>query len=77
MDIVEFIEKVYKFLLMEWQKEFVRKAYEVVKNDEEMIYVPPRGSSSFQLRTLESLAILEVAQERGLVKLNSDKEKKE
>lgn len=77
MDIVEFIEKVYKFPLMEWQKEFVRKAYEVVKNDEEMIYVPPRGSSSFQLRTLESLAILEVAQERGLVKLNSDKEKKE
>lgn len=61
---------------MEWQKTFVRIAYEAVKNNEELIYIPPRGSSSFQLRTLESLVILEVAQERGLVKLDLDKEKK-
>lgn len=74
MDIVEFIEKVCKFPLMEWQKEFVRKTYDAVKNDKGLIYIPPGRPSRFQFRTLEALTIIAVAQERGLVKFDSDKE---
>lgn len=78
MDIVEFIEKVCEFPLMEWQKEFIRKTYEAVKNDKQMIYIPRRRDySRFHLRTLQALTIIAVAKERGLVKLDSDKEEKE
>lgn len=59
---------------MEYQKEFIRAYYDAVKNNEQLIYVPHRGTSSFQLRTLQALTVIAFAQERGLVKLDSDKE---
>lgn len=33
MDIVEFVEKVCEFSLTDFQKEFVRIAYDAAKND--------------------------------------------
>lgn len=77
MDIIEFIEKVYTLPLMEYQKEFIRAYYDAIKNNEQLIYVPHRGTSRFQLRTLQALTVIAFAQERGLVELNLDKEKKE
>ena len=74
MDIIEFIEKVCKLPLMEYQKEFIRTYYDAIKNNERLIYVPPRGTFRFQLRTLQALTVIAFAQERGLVKLDSDKE---
>ena len=59
---------------MEYQKEFIRTYYDAIKNNEQLIYVPPRGTSSFQLRTLQALTVIAFAQERGLVELNLDKE---
>ena len=76
MDIVEFIEKVYKFPLIEYQKEFIRTYYDAVKNDKQLIYVPHRGSSRFQLRTLQALTIIAVVQERELVNFDLEKEEK-
>lgn len=74
MDIVEFIEKVYTLPLMEYQKEFIRTYYDAIKNNEQLIYVPHRGTSRFQLHTLQALIVIAFAQERGLVELNLDKE---
>ena len=42
MDIVEFVEKVCGFSLMDFQKEFVRKVYDAAKNDKRLYYVLPR-----------------------------------
>lgn len=36
MDIVDFAEKICNFPLSDWQKEFLYKSYEAVKNEEEM-----------------------------------------
>ena len=74
MDIVEFIEKLYKLPLMEYQKEFIRTYYDAIKNNEQLIYVPSRGHSIFQFSTLQALTVIAFAQERGLVELNLDKE---
>ena len=49
MDIVEFIEKVYEHPLMEWRKEFVRRAYEAVKNNKPLIFNPPGRLSAYIL----------------------------
>lgn len=42
MDIVEFVEKVCEFSLTDFQKEFVRIAYDAAKNDKRLYYVLPR-----------------------------------
>lgn len=49
MDIVEFIEKVYEYPLIEWQKEFAQKAYEAVKNNKPLIFNPPGRPSIYIL----------------------------
>lgn len=67
-DIVEFIEKVCNFPLLDYQKEFVRKAYDATKNDKRYYYIPPRGSNSFSFKLLQALVITIVGQERGLLK---------
>ena len=47
MDIVEFVEKVCEFSLTDFQKEFVRIAYDAAKNDKRLYYVLPRCNSTY------------------------------
>lgn len=73
MDIVEFVEQVVEFQLTDFQKEFVRKIYEAKKNGKTILYVPPRGCQNFNFELLQAVVIMameimEVAQERGLLK---------
>lgn len=68
MDIVEFVEKVCELQLTDLQKEFVRKIYEVTKNGETILYVPPRGCQKFNFELLRAVVIITIAQERGLLK---------
>lgn len=68
MDIVEFVEKLCAHPLSPWQKEFIEKFYDAVKNDKQLFYLPPRCNSRFSLKTLEALVVIAVAQERGLIK---------
>lgn len=50
MDIVEFVEKICNFQLTDFQKEFLTKSYESVKNNQRLYYIPPRGSTVSVLR---------------------------
>lgn len=68
LDIVEFAEKICDFTLTDWHKEFLRKAYEAIKNNGKLYYIPPRGSSRFSLTTLQALSVIFAAHERGLLK---------
>lgn len=68
MDIIEFAEDMCDFPLADYQKEFLRKSYESVKNDKRLLYIPPRGSSRFSFEFLQALTVILVANERGLVK---------
>lgn len=68
MNIVEYTEKVCNWHLKDFQKDFLNKAYEYVKNNQRFIYIPPRGSSRFCLDMLRSLAVIIVAYERDLLK---------
>lgn len=61
MDIVEFVEKVCEFSLTDFQKEFVRIAYDAAKNDKRLCYVLPRCNQKFNFELLQAI-------ERGLVK---------
>lgn len=44
-------------------------------NDRILIYTPPRGGFGFQYKTLQALATLFLAYERGMINKNSTKEK--
>lgn len=68
MDIVEFVEKICEFPLLDFQKEYVRKIYEAIKNNEQIVYIPPRRSSKFSFELLYAIAIIAVGQERGMIK---------
>lgn len=68
MDIVEFVEKLYSHPLSSWQKEFVEKFYDAVKNNKQLFYLTPRCNSRYSLKTLEALVVIAVAQEQGLIK---------
>lgn len=46
MDIVEYVEKVCKFTLYDYQKDFVRKCYDAGKNNKQLLYIPPRGNNN-------------------------------
>ena len=72
MDIVEFSEKICDFSLTDYQKDFLREAYEACKNNKKIIYIPPRGNSRFSFEILQSLAILYAGYERGLIKDKED-----
>lgn len=67
MDIVEFVEKVCDFPLLDYQKEFVRKVYDAAKNEKRLCYIPPRGSNKFSFKLLQAIVITTIAQERGLL----------
>lgn len=67
VDIVEYIEKVCNFPLLDCQKDFVRKVYDAAKNDKRIYYIPPRGNR-FSFELLQALVITILGQERGLLK---------
>lgn len=67
MDIVEHIEKVCNFPLLDCQKDFVRKAYDAAKNEKRLYYIPPRGSNRFSFELLQAIVLITIAQERGLL----------
>lgn len=75
MDIVDFVQNVCGWQLSEFQIKFTRAAYDAIVNGKTLIYTPPRGGAGFQYRTLQTLATLFVAYERGMIKKNSPKEK--
>lgn len=75
MDIIDFVQDVCGWQLSEWQIKFTRAAYDVIENGKTLIYTPPRGGSGFQYITLQALATLFVAYERGMINKNSTKEK--
>lgn len=74
MDIIDFVQGFYGCQLSEWQAKFTRAAYDAIANDKTLIYTPSRGGFGFQYRTLQALATLFVAYERGIIKDNSAKE---
>lgn len=75
MDIIDFVQNVCGWQLSEFQIKFTRAAYDALKNDKALVYIPSRGSSRFWYSTLQALCILFVAYERGMIKKNSVKEK--
>ena len=72
MDIIEFTENICNFHLSDWHKEFLLNAYEATKNNEQLFYIPPRDGSRFIFTTLQSIAVMAVAYERGLLKDKED-----
>lgn len=73
MDIIDFAQNVCGWQLSEFQIKFTRAAYDAIANGKTLIYTPSRGGFGFQYRTLQALATLFVAYERGIIK-NSTKE---
>lgn len=67
-DIVEVIEKVYRFPLTDFQKEFVRKTYDAAKNDKRFYYIPPRSNQKFNFELLQAIVLIVLGEEKGLVK---------
>jgi hypothetical protein len=68
MDILDFVQNVCGWQLSEFQIKFTRAAYDAIVNGKTLIYTPPRGGSGLQYRTLQALATLFVAYERGMIK---------
>lgn len=75
MDVIDFVQDVCGWQLSEWQIKFTRAAYDAIVNGKILIYTPPRGGFGFQYKTLQALATLFVAYERGIINKNSVKEK--
>ena len=75
MDILDFVQGICNWSLSGNQVKFIRAVYDTIVNDKTLIYTPPRGGFGFQYRTLQALATLFVAYERGIINKNSTKEK--
>lgn len=75
MDIIDFVQNVCSWQLSELQIKFTRAAYDAIVNDRILIYTPPRGGFGFQYKTLQALATLFLAYDRGMINKNSTKEK--
>lgn len=67
-DIVEYVEKIYAYPLLDYQKEFIRKAYDSLINNKQLCCILPRGSSRFSLELLRAIVVIIVGKERGLIK---------
>ena len=73
MDIVEFAEKIVNFPLKDYQKEFLRKAYECIKTNRTLFYLPPRCNSRFSYEILlQAIAIIAVSSERNQLKCKAE-----
>lgn len=68
MDIVNYVEQVCNFPLSDLQKEFVREAYDSIKNGKKLFYLPTRGQSRFSFEILYAIATIIVGVENNLVK---------
>ena len=68
IDIVEFIEKMCNFPLCKYEKKFVMAAYDAYKNNNQFVYVRPRGSNKMRYDILAALVTIIFAQKKGLVK---------
>lgn len=68
MDIVNYVEQVCNFPLSDLQKEFVREAYDSIKNGKKLFYLPARGQSRFSFEILYAIATIIVGVENNLVK---------
>lgn len=75
MDIIDFVQNICGWQLSGIQIKFTRAAYDALKNDKALVYIPSRGSSRFEYSTLQALCILFVAYERGMLNKNITKEK--
>lgn len=75
MDIIDFVQNVCGWQLSEFQIKFTRAAYDAIVNGRILIYTPPRGGFGFQYKTLQALATLFLAYERGMINKNITKEK--
>lgn len=75
MDIIDFVQNICGWQLSGIQIKFTRAAYDAIVNDRILIYTPPRGGFGFQYKTLQTLATLFVAYERGMLNKNITKEK--
>ena len=69
-NIIELVEEICDFPLTDFHKEFVVKTYDAAKNRNCLYYIQPRGSSKFSLIILQTIVMMIVAQEMGL--LNKD-----
>lgn len=67
-DIVEYVEKIYAYPLLDYQKEFIRKAYDSLINNKQLCCILPKGSSRFSLELLRAIVVIIVEKERGLIK---------
>lgn len=75
MDIIDFVQNVCGWQLSEFQIKFTHAAYDAIVNGRILIYTPPRGGFGFQYKTLQALATLFLAYERGMINKNITKEK--
>ena len=57
-DIVEYVEKIYAYPLLDYQKEFIRKTYDSVNNNKQLCCILPRGSSRNSLELLRAIVVL-------------------
>lgn len=69
MNIVEYVEKVCNFKLTDFQKEFVKKVYDAAVNHKQLYYVPPRGSNRFTYELLQSITIIYIADQKGMINM--------
>lgn len=67
VDIVEHIEKICNFPLLDCQKDFVRKIYDAAKNDNKVYYIPPRCNNRFSFELLQAIVLITIAQKRELL----------
>ncbi len=68
MDIVEFAEKVYGHPISDIHKDILTKIYEARQNGIQIIYKPARGCCRYDHELLESIAILFLGYEEGVIK---------
>lgn len=68
MDIAKIIEPFCNFTLTYWQKEYAQKLFDAEMEGNHLVYcIPPRGTSRHTTEVVHALAMLIVAEEKGLV----------
>lgn len=68
MTAAEFAEEVLNIELLDYQKEFMDKAYECAQKHQTIICYPPRGSNKYFLKYLQALALIMAGQDEGIIK---------
>lgn len=68
MNIVEKVQAVVDFELLDYEKKFVEKCYESITKNNLLFYIQPRGCGKFKLSLLQAVVVMVVSDERGLLK---------